>query len=158
MNHIKENYLAYLCAVVASISISGGCSVFIPFINLLFLILPVSLLGTFFIVKKKSANEEDKLIIQDLERLLAEQGDALKQREDILDEYEKIFDSQLVKLPCLCGGNTFEGLFSPNLDNIVECEKCKNKYRVEIAYNSVLLSEPLQANVQNFEKLVDENR
>lgn len=87
--------------------------------------------------------ENDKIELEEMKKAL-EASDALSEEmEGVITEYEKIFDSQLVKLPCLCGGNTFEGLFSPNTDNIVECEKCKNKYRVEIDYNSILISEPL---------------
>lgn len=70
--------------------------------------------------------------------------EALKEEQlEVIKEYEQIFDAQLVELPCICGGNTFKGLFSPNTDNEVQCEKCKNKYRVDINYDTVLISEPL---------------
>lgn len=84
---------------------------------------------------------------------LESRTEALVEVEDILNEYNKILDSLLVQLPCVCGGNTFEGIFSPNTDNIVECEKCKNKYRVDISYNSVLISEPMDIN-QTFDELL----
>jgi hypothetical protein len=61
----------------------------------------------------------------------------------VIKEYEEIFDAQLVELPCICGGNTFKGLFTPNTDNEVQCEKCKCNYRVNINYDTVLISEPL---------------
>lgn len=70
--------------------------------------------------------------------------EALKEEQlEVIKEYEQIFDAQLVELPCICGGNTFKGLFSPNTDNEVQCEKCKNNYRVNINYDTVLISEPL---------------
>ncbi len=62
---------------------------------------------------------------------------------DVINEYEGIFDAQLVELPCVCGGNTFKGLFTPNTDNEVQCEKCKCNYKVNINYDTVLISEPL---------------
>ena len=72
---------------------------------------------------------------------------------EVIQEYEKIFDSQLVELPCICGGNTFQGLFSPKTENIVECEKCECKYRVNISYDTVLISEPMNVD-ETFDKLV----
>jgi hypothetical protein len=78
----------------------------------------------------------------------------MEEQESVILEYERIFDTQLVELPCICGGNTFQGLISPTLENIVECESCKNKYRVEVSYNSVLVSEPLDLN-KTFEELVE---
>ena len=68
---------------------------------------------------------------------------ALDEQVIVIKDYEDIFDSQLVELPCSCGGNTFKGLFSPNLENLVTCEKCSNNYRVVVNYDAVLISEPL---------------
>lgn len=65
----------------------------------------------------------------------------LTEQTQIIADYEKIFDSQLVELPCICGGNTFQGLFAHNEENLVECEKCNNKYRVTVNYDSVLIAE-----------------
>lgn len=92
-------------------------------------------------------------IIKDLGQLLEEQDLKIEEQDKVIEEYNKIFDSQLVELPCVCGGNTFSGLFSPKEENKVECEKCKNKYRVTIDYNSVLISEPMDLN-QNFDQIV----
>jgi hypothetical protein len=76
--------------------------------------------------------------------------EALKEEQlEVIKEYEQIFDAQLVELPCICGGNTFKGLFTPNTDNEVQCEKCKNNYRVNINYDTVLISEPMDQKAVN---------
>lgn len=69
-----------------------------------------------------------------------------KENEDltvVLNDYEGIFDKQLWEIPCNCGENTFVGLFSPYAENICECEKCKNKYKITLNYESILISQPL---------------
>ena len=96
---------------------------------------------TYLMYKDPDPQDNEEIIaltetITDFERIVEEQIVVIK-------EYEDIFDTQLVELPCVCGGNTFKGLFSPNTDNLVECEKCKNRYQVTINYDTVLLSEPL---------------
>lgn len=84
-------------------------------------------------------DEATQLLIDSVTEL-----EALKEEQlEVIKEYEQIFDAQLVELPCICGGNTFKGLFTPNTDNEVQCEKCKNNYRVNINYDTVLISEPL---------------
>lgn len=104
----------------------------------------------YFLFKKNEVKDPE----DDMKLELIEKMDNIIQEQDVvLKNYEDIFDSQLVKLPCLCGGNTFEGLFSPNTENIVECEKCKNKYKVTVDYQSVLISEPLDLN-KKFDELV----
>jgi hypothetical protein len=80
------------------------------------------------------------------EQTLAEYETELGEQLTVIQEYEQIFDSQLVELPCICGGNTFQGLFSPKTDNIVQCEKCKCKYKVSIQYDTILISEPMDSN------------
>lgn len=114
---------------------------------------PAAIAITYLLFKKneiKSPEDDVKLeLIDKMDNIIQEQGVVLK-------HYEDIFDSQLVKLPCVCGGNTFEGLFSPNLENIVVCDKCKNKYKVTVDYNSVLMSEPLDLN-KHFDELVGKN-
>ena len=80
------------------------------------------------------------------EQTLADYETELGEQMTVIQEYEQIFDSQLVELPCICGGNTFQGLFSPKTDNIVQCEKCKCKYKVNIQYDTILISEPMDSN------------
>lgn len=102
-----------------------------------------------------TSNAESKYetVVQEFENTLSNQEEIIQEQEEVIQEYEQIFDSLSVKLPCICGGNTFEGLFSPNTANEVVCEKCRSKYRVDITYDTVLISEPTD-NDQPFEILV----
>jgi hypothetical protein len=127
--------------------VSYGISTFLPIAKALALLIPSSLIAYWFLVRDDDVNERQKE-----QQLLAEA--IMEEQESVIIEYERIFDTQLVELPCICGGNTFQGLISPTLENIVECESCKNKYRVEVSYNSVLVSEPLDLN-KTFEELVE---
>lgn len=110
----------------------------------------VSIFGFVLSYLYKTTNNNDAASIQ-----IKQLETALEEQDRVLKEYEQIFDSQLVELPCVCGGNTFQGLFSPKTENIVECEKCKNKYNVTIDYNSILITEPLNLNTQ-YDKLVEQ--
>jgi hypothetical protein len=106
----------------------------------LLLAAPLGIL-TYLMYKDPDPQDNEEIIaltetITDFEKIVEDQIIVIK-------EYEDIFDTQLVELPCVCGGNTFKGLFSPNTENLVECEKCKNRYQVTINYDTVLLSEPL---------------
>ena len=106
----------------------------------LLLAAPLGIL-TYLMYKDPDPQDNEEIIaltetITDFEKIVEDQIIVIK-------EYEDIFDTQLVELPCVCGGNTFKGLFSPNTENLVECEKCKNCYQVTINYDTVLLSEPL---------------
>ena len=67
----------------------------------------------------------------------------LEEQVIVIKEYDEIFDSLLVDVPCTCGGNIFKGLLSPYQENLVTCDKCKCNYRVEVHYDAVLISEPL---------------
>lgn len=93
---------------------------------------------------------------QEYEDVLKKQEEQVQEQDVVIEEYEKIFDSLLVHLPCVCGGNTFEGLFSPNHHNEVICKNCKNKYSVSVNYDTVLISEPLDVN-QSLETLVEKS-
>lgn len=98
-------------------------------------------------------NQSQPKIDTSVDQTIEEYEKELVEQLDVILEYEKIFDSLLIELPCICGGNTFKGLFSPNTENEVECEKCHNKYKVSIQYDTVLVTEPLNVN-QTFDKLV----
>ncbi len=73
-------------------------------------------------------------------KIIEDNDETIKEQEIVIKEYENIFDEQLVELPCVCGSNTFKGLFPQNGANEVECEGCKNKYRVTVNYDSVLIA------------------
>lgn len=146
---IKDKWVDILIVGGISLAISYGISDWIDIGKGLALCTPLVAIICFFIgekFNKKSKNTET----EELVRILDE---TVKEQTEILDEYERIFDAQLVKLPCVCGKNTFQGLFTPNTENIVECEMCDNKYRVDITYDAVMISEPLDVN-QTFDDLV----
>lgn len=143
-----KTFLPYLLVTIGCITTSLGFPIE-PY-KAFCALWPAAIGVTWFLSRKKEVKDPE----DDLKLELIEKMDNIIQEQDIvLKNYEDIFDSQLVKLPCLCGGNTFEGLFSPNTENIVECEKCKNKYKVTVNYNSVLVSEPLDLE-QQFDELV----
>ena len=102
--------------------------------------IPAAIL-TYLITKDPNLEEDEET--QRLLEVIDEYETMTTEHLKVIKEYEDIFDTQLVELPCVCGGNTFKGLFTPNTDNDVQCEKCKNNYRVNINYDTVLISEPL---------------
>ena len=75
-------------------------------------------------------------LIHNYEESMAEQNTVIK-------EYESIFDSQVSKIPCICGENVFEGIFSPTAENIVECEACDGNFKITLNYESTLIAKPL---------------
>jgi hypothetical protein len=150
MKEIFQKWVGPIVGIlIGSACIAYGMSSFIPMVNALALLIPILLGAYWFLVQKSDVfNTQSELMI------FAE--NVIEEQELVIREYERIFDSQLVDIPCVCGVNTFQGLISPTLENIVECEKCKNKYRVEVSYSSVLISEPMNLN-KTFEQLVVEN-
>lgn len=146
----KQNWWFVVLGLLIIFQLSYAFSQFFPFWKIVNLLLPV--FGGILVWRYESKHENSEKNV-DRDNAFRELSDMVSEQADVLEEYEKIFDSQLVELPCVCGGNTFKGLFSPNVENIVECEKCKNKYRVTVSYDSVLISEPLNLN-QKFDELV----
>lgn len=54
-----------------------------------------------------------------------------------------VVDLQTTLIECPCGKNKmYEPIFL-NKDNIFTCNTCGSKFRVEIAYESILLTEPI---------------
>jgi hypothetical protein len=143
---LKENWVTIAGLAIISNAIAYGVSDFLPYTKTLALCLPLITIVFYYMERPKEDGSKAGELIQELDAIIGEQT-------QVIEEYEKIFDKQLVELPCVCGGNTFQGLFTPNTDNIVECEKCKNKYRVTVNYDSVMISEPLNID-QTFNELV----
>lgn len=145
-NVVKNNWKEILANIILANAIAYGLSDHIEYFKTLSLCLPFMAFIIHFLDKKTEGEIKTEEMIKDLDSIISEQA-------QVIDEYEQIFDSQLVELPCVCGGNTFQGLFSPKTENIVECEKCKNKYKVNINYDSVMISEPLNLD-KTFNELV----
>jgi hypothetical protein len=95
--------------------------------------------------KTKGSDEIMKLLEESDEALKEMEGVIVEQRE-VIQDYEKIFDGQVATLDCNCGGNTFEGIFQPGVENVVECEKCGESYKVMVSFDSILISKPLENN------------
>lgn len=111
-------------------------------------VIATTILPAIIWAKVKTDNEENaetflKKELNTTEEQLNASWKQIEEVESVLKDYEGIYDQQLWEIPCNCGENTFVGLFSPYAENIVGCEKCKNKYRITLNYESVLLSEPL---------------
>jgi hypothetical protein len=143
---LKKNWGELVAAIVIANAISYGVSDFIDYGKALALCTPLVAIAIHYIDKSNEPDPQFKETVAELDAIIGEQT-------QVIEDYERIFDSQLVELPCVCGGNTFQGLFSPKTENIVECEKCKNKYKVNINYDSVMISEPLNVD-QTFDELV----
>lgn len=146
---VKEHWLFSVVVIAVSTAYAYGVSDYLIFSKAVSLILPV-VAGLFYLLDKTLPPDTSDRDVQ-IDIL----GATVEQQTEILDEYERIFDSQLVELPCICGGNTFQGLFSPKTENIVTCNKCNNNYRVDIQYEAVLISEPLNVE-KTFNELVGE--
>lgn len=142
---IKKNWVEILRNILIANAMAYVLSDFMDYGKALVLSVPIIAIIMHFI-NKNDQNPKTDQIITDLDNIIGEQT-------QVIEDYEKIFDSQLVELPCVCGGNTFQGLFSPKTENVVECEKCKNKYRVNVSYDSVLISDPLNLD-QTFDAIV----
>lgn len=144
---LKRYWVETLGCVLIANAIAYGASDFMDYGKALGLCSPFVVVAALYFNKNKGDPKTEQ-VIDELDGILGEQT-------QVIEEYEKIFDSLLVELPCVCGGNTFQGLFSPKTENIVECEKCRNKYKVNINYDAVMISEPLNLD-KTFDELVGE--
>jgi hypothetical protein len=61
---------------------------------------------------------------------------------------QDILNLQTVPVTCPCGKNVFETPIFFNFDNTFRCDKCGSKFKVELDYNSILLTDP-----QNYENV-----
>ncbi len=92
-----------------------------------------------FIYKKWEPKTEKS----EVEKMLIEADGVIVEQEEVIREYEQIFESLETSLPCNCGGNTFQGLFAPGVENIVECQKCGANYKVMVSFDSILITDPM---------------
>jgi len=141
---LKKFIQKYSNHIVIILAFSFGVSIFIPFFNALCLSMVVILAYEMFQKKEVEAGA-------DMEKILQEADEHITEQEMVIKDYENIFDSMVTKLPCTCGGNTFEGLFQPGVENFVECEKCNAQYKVMVSFDSILISDPLDLDQANEE-------
>lgn len=78
---------------------------------------------------------------------------SLKNNNNTLNEpdlSEEIINLQTIPISCPCGKHTFTAPVFYNTENAFLCEKCGSRFKVELNYDTVLLTEPLNiANVFN---------
>lgn len=55
---------------------------------------------------------------------------------------DELLTTQTVTVNCPCGQNPISTPILLNMDNTFTCEKCFSKYRVNVSFESVLLTEP----------------
>jgi hypothetical protein len=148
----KEKIKLIITGVVLALGISVG---FYPEFNAFFRYFILSIIGIgslyWWLTRKK--REDDRVII--LEKMLEDADHGMAEMEEVIQHYEGLLDTMSIKLPCICGGNTFEGLFPAGQENMVECQKCGSKYKVLVSFDSVLISEPLED--LNINKLIENN-
>jgi hypothetical protein len=58
-----------------------------------------------------------------------------------------IIELQTIPVSCPCGKNTFTSPVFFNVDNSFLCDKCGSRFKVELNYDTVLLTEPM--NIEN---------
>ena len=145
MKKITEKISSNLELIIASAIIASGISYGLvkwnPFFDT-FSILSALLIGGWLIYFNSIGKLNDSTTV--INEKLQEYEMVIDELNAIIKEFEIIFDQQTVELPCVCGGNTFKGLFSPTMDNFCECEKCNNKYKVTLDFDTILISEPLE--------------
>lgn len=77
------------------------------------------------------------------------------------DLSEELINLQTIPISCPCGKHTFTAPVFYNTENTFLCEKCGSRFKVELNYDTVLLTEPLNiANVftQLKEKELSDNK
>ena len=75
---------------------------------------------------------------------------SLRNKNNIVEEpdlSDEIINLQTIPITCPCGKHTFTAPVFYNTENMFTCEKCGSKFKVELNYDTVLLTEPL--NIEN---------
>lgn len=70
-----------------------------------------------------------------------------KSNETEPDLGEEIINLQTIPISCPCGKNIFTAPVFYNTENAFLCDKCGSRFKVELSYDTVLLTEPL--NIEN---------
>jgi hypothetical protein len=78
---------------------------------------------------------------------LIRQNNISRIEEEHISVINEIAERSLVRVECPCGVKNDSIPYFDVTDAIFTCEKCSSKYRVEVVFNSILLTEPL--NLEN---------
>lgn len=54
-----------------------------------------------------------------------------------------IIELQTCPVSCPCGNNTFNATVFLNTENMFTCDKCQGRFKVDVTYDSVLVTEPI---------------
>jgi hypothetical protein len=140
MNKLNYKLIGY--AALFNILISYGLSPFILFhyVFCLTAAITVVLFFYFFEIKPYLASIKDAQA-SDKQSDLEDVANMLSEMDEVIKEYEAMLTEQVVQLPCNCGKPLFEGILIPNAENICVCPSCKEKYKVMVSYDSILMSD-----------------
>lgn len=78
---------------------------------------------------------------------LTKQNNINRVEEEHFNIIKEIADRSLVNVECPCGVKSDQVPYFDIADATFTCEKCSSKFRVEVVFNPVLLTEPL--NLEN---------
>lgn len=153
MNNNKIYLFSSVIGLVFSIAFSYGLSFLsIPFESSFFILFSLIflLIGVHFIIINGKTTQINNKIDPSNQDLI----DLISEKDEVIQEYEKLLDEQFVSIPCNCGNELFQGILLPNSENLTECKSCKEKYKIFISYDSVLVTQPVDNNTI-FENLIN---
>jgi len=153
MSNIKIYLFPSVVGILFSLAFSYGLSFSsIPFQSSFFILFSLIflLIGIHAIVTNNKPIENNDKFDQDNQRLF----DLIYEKDEVIKEYETFLDEQVVSITCSCNGELFNGILLPNSENLTECEHCKEKYKIFVSYDSVLVSQPSDNNTI-FENLIN---
>ena len=76
----------------------------------------------------------------------------VKERKDEQNNLNQdMINLQTVPITCPCGRDVFESPIFLNFENVFKCNKCGSRFKVDLTYNSVLLTDAV-----NFENVFDQ--
>lgn len=153
MNNNKFYTFSSIIGLVFSVAFSYGLSFLsIPFQSSFFILFSLIflLIGVHFIVNSSKTVQKNNNLGQDNQDLI----DLISEKDEVIQEYEKLLDEQFVSIPCNCGNELFQGILLPNSENLTECKSCKEKYKIFISYDSILVAQPADNNTI-FENLIN---
>lgn len=153
MNNIKFYLFSSTIGLVFSLAFSHGLSFLsIPFQSSFFILISFIflLVGVHFVAANGKVTQNDDKNGQDNQDLIG----LISEKDEVIQEYEKLLDEQFVSIPCNCGNELFQGILLPNSENLTECKHCKEKYKIFISYDSILVAQPADNNTI-FENLIN---
>lgn len=153
MTKIKLYLFPSVIGILFSLAFSYGLSYSsIPFQSSFFILFSLIflLIGIHFIITNNKPIENNNKFDQDNQVFI----NLISEKDEVIQEYEILLDEQIVSIPCSCGSELFKGILLPNSENLTECKYCKEKYKIFISYDSILISEPSDNNTI-FENLIN---